>query len=103
MLEDGFDVLVFEKEENLGGVWAAARTYPGLRANNPRETYAFSDQPYPKAADDFPSAEQIRAYLESYAARFHLRAAIRFGSEVVEVSRDPKPEARWVSASSSAV
>ena len=41
-LADGFDVTVFEKEAELGGVWASTRTYPGLHANNPRETYAFA-------------------------------------------------------------
>jgi dimethylaniline monooxygenase (N-oxide forming) len=91
LLEDGFRVVVFEKEAELGGVWTAARTYPGLRANNPRETYAFSDHPYPAEADDFPSAEQIRVYLESYAARFRLRGTIHFCSEVTEVSRESNP------------
>jgi cation diffusion facilitator CzcD-associated flavoprotein CzcO len=68
--EDGFEVVVFEKQPELGGVWAASRTYPGLRANNPRETYAFSDYPYPETADDFPAAEQVRSYLGSYADHF---------------------------------
>ena len=51
---------MFEKQPELGGVWAAAQTYPGLRANNSRETYAFSDYPYPETADDFPTAEQVQ-------------------------------------------
>jgi dimethylaniline monooxygenase (N-oxide forming) len=87
MLEDGFDVSVFESEATLGGVWAASRTYPGLHANNPRESYAFSDHPYPDTADDFPSAPQIRAYLESYAERFGVAPRIRFATEVVGVAR----------------
>src|SRR5262250_1508071 len=85
--EDGFDVVVFEKEASLGGVWAASRTYPGLHANNPRDTYAFSDHPYPATADDFPSAPQVRAYLESYADRFGLRPNLRLATEVVQVAR----------------
>jgi len=52
LYEDGFAVTVFEKEPAIGGVWSALRTYPDLRANNPRETYAFSDHPYSKTADD---------------------------------------------------
>lgn len=87
VLQDaGFDVVVFEKAPTLGGVWGATRTYPGLRANNPRETYAFSDFPYPETADDFPTAEQIRAYLESYTDRFGLRALICLATEVVLIS-----------------
>ncbi len=84
--EDGFEVVVFEKQAELGGVWAASRTYPGLRANNPRETYAFSDYPYPETADDFPAAEQVRSYLGSYADHFGLRSLVRFSTEVVSVT-----------------
>ncbi len=85
--EDGFDVLVFERLPTIGGVWAASRTYPGLRANNPRETYAFSDFPYPVTADEYPTAEQVRAYLNDYVDHFELRPLLRLGTEVCNVSR----------------
>ena len=85
--QDGFDVVVFERERELGGVWAASRTYPGLRANNSRESYAFSDFPYPDTADEFPTAEQIRAYVNAYTDRFGLRSLIRLSTEVVSVTR----------------
>ncbi|HEX9114387.1 MAG TPA: NAD(P)/FAD-dependent oxidoreductase [Nitrospirota bacterium] len=83
--EDGFEVVVFEKQPEPGGVWASSRTYPGLRTNNPRETYAFSDYPYPESSDDFPSAEQVRSYLGSYTEHFGLRPLIRFSTEVLSV------------------
>src|SRR5881296_1622039 len=89
---DGFDVVVFEKAPTLGGVWAASRTYPGLRTNNPRDTYAFSDHPFPPNVADFPSAAEMRDYLQSYAERFGLLARIRVGTEVVKVALDG---ARW--------
>src|SRR5262245_58639160 len=89
LTQDGFDVVVFEKLQELGGVWATSRTYPGLRANNSRESYAFSDFPYPDTTDDFPTAEQIRSYLSAYADRFGLRPLIRLSSEVVLVTRAP--------------
>jgi cation diffusion facilitator CzcD-associated flavoprotein CzcO len=85
--QDGFDVVVFEKERELGGVWAASRTYPGLRANNSRESYAFSDFPYPDTRDAFPTAEQIRAYLNAYTDHFGLRSLICLSTEVVSVTR----------------
>ena len=44
-LENGFDVQVFEKEPDLGGVWALSRAYPGLRANTAKETYSLTDYP----------------------------------------------------------
>jgi hypothetical protein len=85
--DDGFDVTAFEKEPAIGGVWAESRTYPGLRANNSRRSYAFSDHPYDRSADAFPTADQVRRYLASYVARFGLAPLIRLSTEVVGVSR----------------
>jgi dimethylaniline monooxygenase (N-oxide forming) len=85
--QDNFDVTVFEKAETAGGVWAKSRAYPGLRTNNPREAYAFSDFDYPETADDFPTAEQVRTYLESYAEHFGITPHIRLGTKVVSVAR----------------
>lgn len=85
--EDGFDVRVFEQEPEIGGVWAPSRTYPGLRANNSRNTYAYSDHPYDSAADMFPTAEQVRRYLASYADRFALTPLIELSTGVVRVMR----------------
>jgi cation diffusion facilitator CzcD-associated flavoprotein CzcO len=67
-----------------------SRTYPGLRANNARESYSFSDFPYPRTADEFPTATQVRDYLESYADQFGIRPLIRLSTEVVSVSRHPE-------------
>jgi dimethylaniline monooxygenase (N-oxide forming) len=85
--DDGFDVTVFEKEPAAGGVWIESRTYPGLRTNNSRDSYAFSDHPYDPSADLFPTADQVRRYLASYVARFRLSPLIRLSTEVVSVSR----------------
>lgn len=85
--DDGFDVTAFEKEPAVGGVWVESRTYPGLRTNNSRNTYAFSDHPYDRSADMFPTAAQVRGYLASYVARFELAPLIRLSTEVVGVSR----------------
>jgi len=84
---DGFDVIAFEKESAAGGVWIESRTYPGLRTNNSRDTYSFSDHPYDRSADLFPTAEQVRRYLASYVDRFELAPLIRLSSEVVSVCR----------------
>jgi dimethylaniline monooxygenase (N-oxide forming) len=85
--DDAFDVIVFEQEPAIGGVWAPTRTYPGLRTNNSRNTYAYSDHPYDRSADMFPTAEQVRQYLASYVARFELGPLIRLSTEVVHVAR----------------
>ncbi|WP_196054604.1 flavin-containing monooxygenase [Nocardia aurantiaca] len=84
--DDGFEVVVFDKEAAAGGVWIEARTYPGLRTNNSRDTYAYSDHPYPESADVFPTAGQVREYLASYVERFGLAALLRLSTEVTRVS-----------------
>jgi dimethylaniline monooxygenase (N-oxide forming) len=84
---DGFDVMVYEKESAVGGVWAPSRAYADLRTNNPRETYAFSDFAYPEATDEFPTAPQVQTYLESYAEDFGIQPHVRLGTEVVSVAR----------------
>lgn len=84
---DGFDVTVYEKDTAVGGVWAPSRAYADLRTNNPRETYAFSDFPYPETTDEFPTATQVQSYLESYAGHFGIEGCVRLGTEVVSVTR----------------
>jgi dimethylaniline monooxygenase (N-oxide forming) len=82
--EDGFDVTAFEKEPTIGGVWAPSRTYPDLHANISGEAYAFTDHPF-QISDDYPSASQIRSYLDSYVDHFGLRPLLRLATEVVNV------------------
>jgi dimethylaniline monooxygenase (N-oxide forming) len=85
-LNKGFEVVVFDKEPALGGVWTASRTYPGLRANNSRETYCFSDFNHAKSVGFFPTADDIRAYLESYTDHFQIRQCIRFNCEITQLA-----------------
>lgn len=82
----GFDVVIFEREPDIGGVWAASRRYPGLTTQNPRETYAFSDFPMPADYPEWPSGAQVQAYLERYVDHFGFRDAIRLDTEVVAAS-----------------
>lgn len=86
--QDGFAVTVFDKDEGVGGVWAASRAYPGLRTNNPAPTYAFSDFPHFDDTDEFPTAAQLRAYFATYIERFGLGPHLRLGTEVVSVARE---------------
>jgi len=88
---DGFDVVAFDKAPTLGGVWAPQRTYPGLCTNTPRETYAFADFSYPAATSDFPTAPEVRAYLDGYVEHFGFRSRIHLSTEVASVTRRHDP------------
>jgi dimethylaniline monooxygenase (N-oxide forming) len=82
----GYAVTLFEREPDLGGVWASSRRYPGLTTQNPRTTYAFSDFPMPKHWPEWPSGEQVQQYLTDYARHFGILDRIHLATEVVNAS-----------------
>lgn len=83
LLEYGYDVQVYEKENEIGGVWAPSRHYPGLTIQNTRDTYAFSDFRMPKDYSEFPTGEQMLAYLKSYAEHFSINKVINLNHKVL--------------------
>ncbi|MCF2145573.1 NAD(P)/FAD-dependent oxidoreductase [Desmonostoc muscorum LEGE 12446] len=95
-IEEGYEVTVFEKQKGLGGVWEKSRTYPGLTPQNTGDTYSFSDYPMPASYPDWPTAEQMRNYLNSYATNFGVIEKIRFQTEVTNVSRKTGERPGWV-------
>lgn len=83
--EHGFDVVVFEKEAELGGVWASTRRYPNVTTQNTRDTYTFSDFPMPKHYPEWPTGVQVQEYLTAYARQFGLLPKIHFSTTVERV------------------
>ncbi|MFD3593984.1 flavin-containing monooxygenase [Nocardia sp. NPDC058640] len=79
----GFPVEVFDRAPDVGGVWSATRRYPGLRAQNSKTTYAFSDHPMPEDFPRWPDGQQMQAYLAGYAQQFGLGPHLRLGTEVL--------------------
>lgn len=79
----GHEVLVFDRTPDVGGVWSATRRYPGLSTQSPRDTYAFSDFPMPRDYPEWPSGEQVQAYLAAYARDAGLEPVLRLETEVV--------------------
>jgi cation diffusion facilitator CzcD-associated flavoprotein CzcO len=81
----GHEVVVFEKAPDVGGVWSATRRYAGLRTQNNKKSYAFSDMPMPRGYPEWPTGEQVQAYLERYVTTFDLRSKLRLSTEVIRV------------------
>ena len=77
------DVTVFEKAPDVGGVWSATRRYTGLRTQNNKDSYAYSDLPMPRDYPEWPTGEQVQAYLERYVSTFGLRPHLRLATEIV--------------------
>lgn len=92
--EFGFDVTVFDKTPDVGGVWSRTRRYPGLTTQNNRSTYALSDFPMPASYPEWPSGEQVQAYLEAYVRHAGLAPFLRLSTEVVSADLD-EAAGRW--------
>jgi len=84
-LEYGYEVKLFEKEAELGGVWAASRRYAGVTTQNTKDTYSFSDFPMPKYFPEWPGGEQVQSYLSAYARKFNVFSLIRCSHEVTGI------------------
>lgn len=85
-LEYGYKIMVFEKEAELGGVWASSRRYPGVTTQNTKDTYFFSDFPMPRHYPQWPSGEQVQSYLTAYAKEFNIFPFIQFSHEIINAS-----------------
>lgn len=94
--EFGHDVTVFEKCPDVGGVWSRTRRYPGLCTQNNNGTYYLSDLKMPDSYPEWPSGQQVQAYLEGYAAMFGLNPHLRLGTEVIAAEQEEAGDAvRW--------
>ena len=89
-LEAGFDVIVFEAGDDVGGQWRTGAPHsgiwPGMHANTSRAMTAFSDFAVPADHPLHPAATQIHAYLRAYSAHFGVTERIRFRSPVRRIS-----------------
>ena len=77
--KNGFEPVIFEKSDKLGGVWAVA--YPNIHLQNTYPSYHLSDYPWPFRPDLHPSGTQILKYWNE--AVKHLRLEVRLSHEVV--------------------
>ncbi|KAF1976852.1 FAD/NAD(P)-binding domain-containing protein [Bimuria novae-zelandiae CBS 107.79] len=92
--ELGYNVTVFEKKEDVGGVWmwsedtGATTALRETTLCNSKYSCALPDFPFPK---DFPwivSAPELGAYYKDYAKHFDLYRNIQFNKVVTGLTRD---------------
>ncbi len=94
MREHGFSVVVFERELELGGVWASTKRYPNVTTQNTRDTYTFSDFPMPAHYPEWPTGVHVQEYLTNYARQFGILAGIQFGTTVDRA--EPLEKGGWL-------
>ena len=85
----GHQVLTFDRTPDVGGVWSATRRYPGLKTQNTRHTYTFSDHDPPSSWPDFPSAEQWQSHLAAYVEGFGFADSLRLGAGIAHAVPGP--------------
>ena len=85
LMRFGHQVVIFEKSETIGGVWATA--YPGVTLQNIAEHYRLTDFAWPFKPENHPTAEQVRRYLDAAVAHFKLH--IRRAHEVTALNEAP--------------
>ena len=84
----GYEVTLYEKEADVGGVWSASRRYPGLTTQNTRTTYELSDFPMPLSYPEWPSGEQVQLYMQSYVDHYDFNEQVNLNRTVLATSFD---------------
>jgi len=82
LTQAGHEVEVFDLAPDVGGVWSRTRRYPGVTTQSSKAQYSLSDYPMPKEFPEWPSGEQVQAYLAGYATEFGLDPLLRLETEV---------------------
>jgi cation diffusion facilitator CzcD-associated flavoprotein CzcO len=83
LTEQGFAVDCFERTDRVGGHWHT--DYESLHLITSRDVSGFEGHPMPPEFPVYPSRDQMRAYIESFADRFELRRHVTFDTEVTRV------------------
>lgn len=112
--KSGLAVTIFEQRECLGGTWAIqplservdirnglsgiySPTYPSLRCNEPKQTMALPDYPFPDNFPYYPGHSEVLALLHGFTAHNKLLPLIRFNHRFESLApvSGSKPERRW--------
>ncbi len=91
LAQDIRNVVVFEKNNQLGGNWIYdennhhSSVYETTHLISSKHLSSFEDFPMPDDYPDYPSHHQVLNYFKAYAAHFALVPYIKFNTEVLEV------------------
>lgn len=87
------DFTIYEKNEEVGGVWWENR-YPGCRLDTPNFAYSLSFAQKQDWPQQFSRQPEIQSYLSTVASASGIRRHIRFGTEV-DAMRFDEDRAIW--------
>lgn len=93
--QQGHDVVILERSDELGGVWAPSRSYPDVQTQSPKELYRYTDRAMPDDYPEWPKGPQVHAYLADYADGHGLTRLVRFGTAVTGMARRADGRPGW--------
>ena len=80
--EAGYDYVIIEKNDNVGGTWYE-NTYPGIAVDTPNHFYSYSFRMEPNWDHYFARGDEIQTYIEKCYAEMGIADHVRFKQEVV--------------------
>ncbi|GAA5925067.1 flavin-containing monooxygenase [Sporobolomyces koalae] len=99
LVDHGFDVVIFEAESDVGGVWARENRTSQLQLNS----FLYRFHPSIKWTKGFPQRDEIIAQIRGVWEKYDLEAKTRFSTRVNKVIRhesstNPRQHghARWI-------
>jgi dimethylaniline monooxygenase (N-oxide forming) len=88
---EGFEPVLFEQGDSLGGQWSGdpkfSGIWPSMHTNTCREMTQFSDLAHDAGTPIYPSNRTMLAYLKRYAEQFDLLPRIRLRTRVVGLTQ----------------
>ncbi len=95
LLDEGHEVVCFDKSADVGGIWFRhdgdddrMKAYDSLQLTISMKLMAYSDLPFTQGRR-FYTRDRYLEYLNEYADRFRLRDHVRTGCEVTSMERTP--------------
>ncbi|XP_054152421.1 dimethylaniline monooxygenase [N-oxide-forming] 2-like [Oppia nitens] len=94
-LEEGLQVVCYEKTSNIGGLWyyrdnvidGVGNVQKNTISNSSKEINAFSDFPYPKEFPNYLPHNKMYEYFQLYANHFNLWPNIHFDHTILKVDK----------------
>lgn len=91
LLEEKLDAHLYESRSHIGGIWHydenenVGGVYKSAHVTSSKTFLHASDFPFPTSIGEFPSHEEVLAYLHSYADHFQLWKNIHLNSNITRV------------------
>mmetsp|Transcript_50332 Transcript_50332/g.107831 ORF Transcript_50332/g.107831 Transcript_50332/m.107831 type:complete len:538 (-) Transcript_50332:220-1833(-) len=89
----GFECVLFEKADEVGGVWR--QNYADFGLQVPKELYEFPGFPFPAEYGSFPKGPQVQEYLRTFAQAKGIYAMTRLRTAVLAMTPRPEGSRGW--------